>query len=136
MPLEDYKVSVIVPVYNAEKYLKRCMDSLLAQTHKNIEILLVDDGSKDSSGKMCDEYDRNYLSVKTFHKENGGSSSARNAGIRMATGDYVAFCDSDDEKYGHLHKNLKWARTGTIGKGSLCCDFRIIDVSRCPNYKD
>ena len=106
MPLEDYKVSVIVPVYNAEKYLKRCMDSLLAQTHKNIEILLVDDGSKDSSGKMCDEYDRNYLSVKTFHKENGGSSSARNAGIRMATGDYVAFCDSDDYVETDMMENL------------------------------
>ena len=106
MPLEEYKVSVIVPVYNAEKYLKRCMDSLLSQTHQNLEILLVDDGSKDGSGKMCDEYDRDYLVVKAFHKENGGSSSARNAGIKMATGDYVAFCDSDDYVEADMMENL------------------------------
>ena len=78
MPLEEYKISVVVPVYNAEKYLKRCVDSLLSQTHSNMEILLVDDGSKDSSGEICDVYGNANSNIKVFHKENGGSSSARN----------------------------------------------------------
>ncbi|MBR3040672.1 MAG: glycosyltransferase family 2 protein [Lachnospiraceae bacterium] len=89
-------VSVIVPVYNSSSYLNRCVDSLLAQTYTNVEIILVDDGSKDNSYEMCCAYAENDKRVKAFHKENGGSSSARNLGIDNASGDYVAFCDSDD----------------------------------------
>ena len=70
MPLTDHKVSVIVPVYNAEQYLKRCVDSLIAQTYTNLEIILVDDGSKDASGSICDEYERKSDNIKVFHKEN------------------------------------------------------------------
>lgn len=90
------KVSVIVPVYNAEKYLHRCVDSILSQTFKEFEILLIDDGSKDKSGKICDEYAHKDCRVKVFHKENGGVSSARNFGLDKANGEYISFIDSDD----------------------------------------
>ena len=89
-------ISVIVPVYNAEKYLHRCIDSVLAQTYKDFELLLIDDGSKDSSGTICDEYAAQDARVKVFHKENGGVSSARNVGLDHAQGEWVTFVDSDD----------------------------------------
>ena len=106
MSLADYKVSVVVPVYNAENFLHRCVDALLQQTHSNMEILLVDDGSKDSSAAICDEYARNHPNVLVFHKPNGGSSSARNLGIQNATGDYVGFCDSDDYVEKTMYEDL------------------------------
>lgn len=93
---QDSLISVIVPVYNVEKYLSRCVDSILDQTYEKLEIILVDDGAKDSSGKICDEYAEKDSRIKVIHKENGGLSSARNTGIDAATGDYLAFVDSDD----------------------------------------
>ena len=92
------KISIIVPVYNVEKYLKECVESILKQTYSNIEILLVDDGSKDSSPAICDEYAKKYSKVKVIHKENGGLSSARNTGLDNVSKDttYVMFIDSDD----------------------------------------
>lgn len=90
------KISIIVPVYNVEKYLKKCVDSILAQTFKDFELILVDDGSPDNSGAMCDQYAKEDARVKVIHKENGGLSSARNAGIEAAKGDYLGFIDSDD----------------------------------------
>ena len=84
--LEKPKVSVIVPVYKAEAYLYRCVDSLLMQTFTNFEILLIDDGSPDRSGEICDEYARKDTRVRVFHKENGGVSSARNLGLKYALG--------------------------------------------------
>ena len=90
------KISVIIPVYNAEKYLYRCIDSVLVQTFTNWELLLIDDGSKDSSGVICDEYAAKDARVRVFHKENGGVSSARNLGLDNARGEWVAFVDSDD----------------------------------------
>jgi glycosyltransferase involved in cell wall biosynthesis len=89
-------VSVIVPVYNVEKYLNECVDSILAQTYKNLEIILVDDGSPDRCPQMCDEYATANANVRVVHKANGGLSSARNAGLDVATGEYVMFVDSDD----------------------------------------
>lgn len=89
-------VSIIVPVYNAEKYLRRCIDSVLAQTYQDFELLLIDDGSKDSSGAICDEYAKKVTRVKVFHKENGGVSSARNVGLDNAKGEYITFVDADD----------------------------------------
>ena len=89
-------VTVIVPVYNTEKLLRRCIDSLVSQTWKSIEILLIDDGSTDRSGEICDEYASVYTSVKAVHKKNGGVSSARNRGIDLARGAYLVFVDSDD----------------------------------------
>lgn len=89
-------ISVIVPVYNAEKYLHRCIDSILAQTFTNFEVLLVNDGSKDNSGKICDEYAVKDQRIRVFHKENGGVSSARNLGLDNARGEWITFVDSDD----------------------------------------
>lgn len=93
---ENPKISVIVPVYNTEKELKRCVDSVIIQTLNDIEIILVDDGSTDNSGKLCDLYDEMDKRIRVIHKENGGLSDARNAGIDCARGDYIMFVDSDD----------------------------------------
>lgn len=89
-------ISIIVPVYNVEEYLPRCLDSILDQTYKNLEIILVDDGTKDASDKICDGYAAKDSRIKVIHKENGGLSSARNAGIDIAKGEYLGFVDSDD----------------------------------------
>ena len=90
------KISIIVPVYNVEQYIERCVESLINQTHKNVEIILVDDGSKDNSGKLCDELAQRDSRIVVYHKENGGLSDARNYGIDKSTSDYVGFVDSDD----------------------------------------
>ncbi len=104
-------ISVIVPVYNVEKYLRRCIDSIINQTYKNLEIILVDDGSPDSSGAICDEYAKKDSRIKVIHKENSGLSGARNAGIDAATGEYISFIDSDDYVNKDfcmiLYKNIK-----------------------------
>lgn len=89
-------ISIIVPVYNVEVYLRRCVDSLLCQTYSNLEIILVDDGSTDNSGSICDEYSYIDKRIRVIHKENGGLSSARNAGLEIANGEYIGFLDSDD----------------------------------------
>jgi len=89
-------ISVIIPVYNVENYLSNCIDSVINQTYKNLEIILVDDGSIDSSAKICDEYAKKDGRIKVIHKENGGLSSARNAGLDIAKGKYISFVDSDD----------------------------------------
>ncbi len=90
------KISVIIPVYNVEEYLEECILSVINQTYKNLEIILVDDGSIDKSGYICDEYIKKDLRIKVIHKINGGLSSARNVGIDNSTGDYLMFIDSDD----------------------------------------
>lgn len=120
------EISVIVPVYNVENYIRRCIDSLTAQTFKKIEIIIIDDGAKDSSGAICDEYALKDDRIRVIHKENGGVSSARNAGLDNAVGKYVMFCDPDDyveptwcEKlYGSIRKN------GFYG----VCGFSIVDA--------
>ena len=89
-------ISVIVPIYNVEKYLDRCVDSIINQTYKNLEIILVDDDSPDNCPQMCDDYAKKDSRIKIVHKENGGLSDARNAGMKVATGEYVSFIDSDD----------------------------------------
>lgn len=90
------KVSIIIPVYNVEKYLKKCIESIIKQTYENIEIILVNDGSNDCSGEICNEFTLIDSRIKVLHKKNGGVSSARNAGLEIATGDYIGFIDSDD----------------------------------------
>ena len=92
----DSLISVIVPVYKVEAYLRRCVDSVIHQTYPHLEILLVDDGSPDGCGRICDEYAQTDSRVRVIHKENGGLSSARNAGIDAAAGEYLAFLDGDD----------------------------------------
>ncbi len=104
-------VSVIVPVYNVEKYLCQCVDSILAQTLKQIEIILVDDGSTDNSGSICDNYKKKHDNIKVIHKENAGLGFARNSGLEVAVGKYVGFVDSDDyiafDMYEILVKNAE-----------------------------
>lgn len=94
--MEEVKISVIVPVYKVEPYLRKCLDSILGQTYRDLEIVLVDDGSPDNCGAICDEYAAGDERIKVIHKENGGLSSARNAALDIVTGDYIGFVDSDD----------------------------------------
>jgi glycosyltransferase involved in cell wall biosynthesis len=89
-------ISVIVPVYNVEQYLNRCIESIVNQTYQNLEIILVDDGSPDNCPIMCDEWAKKDIRIKVIHKENGGLSDARNTGMAVATGEYISFIDSDD----------------------------------------
>ena len=104
------EISIIVPVYNVEKYIRKCVDSIIAQTFSDIEIILVDDGSTDSSGIICDEYSSIDSRIRVIHKKNGGLSSARNTGIEEATGDYLGFIDSDDyissDMFEVLYRNM------------------------------
>lgn len=94
--MKDYKISIIVPVYNTEKYLRRCVDSLMNQTYRNLEILLIDDGSEDGSGRICDEYAGKDKRIRAVHKENGGLISAWKRGVTESCGEYLNFVDSDD----------------------------------------
>lgn len=91
------KVSIITPVYNGEVYLDRCIASILAQTHQNLELILIDDGSKDTSGAICDDWAAKDPRIKVIHQKNQGVSAARNAGLDIATGDFIGFVDADDE---------------------------------------
>ncbi|EOS8043420.1 glycosyltransferase, partial [Enterococcus faecium] len=104
------EISIIVPVYKVEPYLRKCVDSILAQTFTDFEVILVDDGSPDNSGKICDEYASKDSRVRVIHKKNGGLSSARNAGIDVARGKYLGFVDSDDyiekDMYELLYDNI------------------------------
>lgn len=108
--LEDL-ISVIIPVYNVEKYISECLESLINQTYKNLEIILINDGSRDNSGAICDKYKEKDSRIKVIHKENGGVSLARNSGLEIAKGDYIAFVDGDDyldkEYFEKLLKILK-----------------------------
>ena len=90
------KISVIIPVYNTEKYLKECVESVLAQTYHNLEILLINDGATDLSPQICESYAKQDARIKLIQKENGGLSDTRNTGIKQCSGDYVLFLDSDD----------------------------------------
>lgn len=108
--MEDL-ISVIVPIYNVEKYIKKCIDSIVNQTYTNLEIILVDDGSTDQCGQVCDEYAKRDARIKVIHKENGGLSSSRNTGLEKMTGEFVCFIDSDDyiekDMINFLLKDLK-----------------------------
>lgn len=122
-------ISVIVPVYNAEKHLRNCIDSIINQTYKNLEIILVDDGSTDNSSKILDEYKKTDSRIKVISKENGGVSSARNEGLKIATGEYVGFIDSDD----YIDEEMFSVLRSTIQDGELaiCTMKRFTDCSNC-----
>ena len=120
------KVSVIVPVYNVEKYLKKCLDSIINQTYKDLEIIIVNDGSNDNSHKIINKYLKKDKRIKYFYKENGGLSSARNYGIEKSTGDFIAFIDSDD--YINLNMIELMVNKMVLENSDVCiCD--IIDES-------
>lgn len=116
-------ISVIVPVYGVEKYLDRCVESVLNQTYKNFELLLVDDGSLDNCPRMCDEWAKKDERIKVFHKSNGGLSSARNYGLDRAKGDYIAFVDSDDFVHPD-YLNLLYSAIMQANADIAICDFK------------
>ncbi|MBE5820663.1 MAG: glycosyltransferase [Clostridiales bacterium] len=119
------KISVIVPVYNTEKYLKKCLDSILNQIYQDLEIIVVNDGSTDNSEKIINEYVANYSKkIKYIKKENEGLSSARNSGIEIATGDYIAFVDSDD----YIDENLFQKLLPYIEKNIDLIKFKLTKV--------
>lgn len=122
---ETKQITVVIPVYNVESYLRRCIDSIVCQTIKNIDIILVDDGSTDNSGKICDEYREIDNRIKVVHQKNQGLSAARNVGIKMAKTKYICFIDSDD----YVEKDmLEYLYEGTLQSGAdiVCCGFTNI----------
>lgn len=124
-------ISVIVPIYNVEKYLNKCVESIVNQTYKNLEIILVDDGSPDNCPKMCDEWAEKDRRIKVIHKENGGVSSARNAGLDIVSGDYIGFVDPDDyikpEMFEILISGLKADNADFVICGSYRLENEIAD---------
>mgnify|MGYP003302353025 CR=1 FL=1 len=123
-------ISVIVPVYNVEKYLDRCIESIVNQTYKNLEIILIDDGSTDNSPQICDELEKKDKRIKVIHKENSGVSSARNVGLDNAKGDYIGFVDSDDfiekDMYSLMLKKIE-----STNSDCCFCDVRYVGI--CSN---
>jgi glycosyltransferase involved in cell wall biosynthesis len=120
-------ISIIVPVYNMERYLDRCVSSIVNQTYKNLEIILVDDGSTDSSPQMCEDYAKNDARIKAVHKENGGLSDARNAGLKIATGNYIGYVDSDDWIEPNMYERMINACIDNDAEMALCRYFREYD---------
>lgn len=100
------KISIIIPVYNAKKYLSKCVNSVLNQSYKNLEVILVDDGSTDGSGEICDKFCKTDQRIKVIHKDNGGPSECRNIGVKNSTGKYIGFVDSDDYIDENMYKAL------------------------------
>lgn len=129
--MEKKLVSVIIPVYKVEKYLKKCVDSVIGQTYQNLEIILVDDGSPDRCGEICDEYQRIDSRIRVIHKENGGLSDARNAGIDAAHGDYLMFVDSDDYIAAAMVEKLLTALE-TEQAGMSLCNFLYVAEDGAP----
>lgn len=130
------KISIIVPVYNVEKYVKKCIDSILNQTFKDFELILVDDGSTDNCGKICDEYSKDDSRVRVVHKENGGLSDSRNTGIELSRGEYLGFVDSDDyiafDMYETLYNNLTLHNADI----SVCGIYNCYDGNKYPECSD
>lgn len=114
------KLSIIVPVYNVEKYINKCIDSILNQTFWDFELLLIDDGSTDNSGKICDEYAKRDKRIVCVHKENGGVSAARNKGLDIAKGDYIGFVDGDDYIHKDMYKELIYHLEKDNADVSIC----------------
>ena len=121
--MKNILISIIVPIFNVEKYLDRCMDSLLNQTLKDIEIIMVDDGSPDNCPKMCEEYAKKDNRVKVVHKKNGGLGYARNSGLDVAMGEYVAFVDSDDYVDSSMYETL-WNEACASSADAVFCGFK------------
>lgn len=123
--MKNFAISIIIPVYNTEKYLRRCIESVLSQSFTDFELILVDDGSKDSSPQICDEYASQDKRVRVIHKVNGGVSAARNDGLDIAKGEYVTFIDSDD-----------WVERDYLNTLSYYKDYDIVFFSHRLIYED
>ena len=120
-------ISVVVPVYNTDKYLRKCVDSIINQQNVSKEIILIDDGSTDSSGKICEEYASRYPYIRTIHIKNSGPATAKNVGLELAQGDYVAFTDSDDELEPTMFYDMICAGKSNSSE-IICCNFKEADV--------
>lgn len=120
-------VSIIVPAYSVEKYLARCLDSLISQSYSNIEIIVVDDGAKDDTPTICDEYGKKDTRIHCYHKENGGLSDARNYGLQYATGDYLTFIDSDDYVHADYIKALYENIAAENADISICNFEKVVE---------
>lgn len=133
--MDNELISIIVPVYKVEKYLEKCVKSILKQTYTNLEIILVDDGSPDKCGQLCDELAKTDDRIKVFHKENGGLSDARNYGVERANGEYIGFVDSDDYihecMYEELYKAIKKSGTSI----AECGVTRVYKNTLRPHYE-
>lgn len=131
-------LSVIVPVFNTEKFLNECLDSIIRQTYENLEIIIVDDGSTDSSGSICELYASRDRRIKVIHQENRGLSAARNSGLNVAQGEYIAFVDSDD--FLSLDCYEKSMRHMLLTKADICCydiyENYINEVRKVPHIQD
>ena len=130
--MQEPLISIVIPVYKVETWLDRCVEATLAQTYRNLEIILVDDGSPDRCGALCDEWEKKDSRIRVIHKENGGLSSARNAGIDVAQGEYLMFLDSDDVMdsriCSHLYKLLQ-----DTGAGIAICEVaHVFDENNIP----
>lgn len=126
----EHLISVIVPIYCVEKYLNKCVESIVNQTYSNLEIILVDDGSPDRCPKICDEWAKKDSRIKVIHKENGGMSDARNAGLEIASGDYIAFIDSDD----WIEQDMFAILINTLNKNN--CDIAICNMRKVYKNKN
>ena len=130
------KISVVVPVYNVKKYLEKSFESIADQTYDNLEIVLVDDGATDGSGKLCDELAKKDNRVKVCHKVNGGLSSARNHGLLNATGDYIIFIDSDDYIHPDMISSLYSEIKRTDSDGAVCGIMNVYNTKEVPQCSD
>ena len=129
--MADEKVSIIIPIHNVERYLNRSVESVLQQSYRNIEVLLIDDGSTDNSGKRCDEWKEKDARIRVIHKKNGGVSDTRNAGLDAATGDFIAFVDSDDYTAPDMIEKLYAAQKKYNADMSIC-GFQFVDENGTP----
>jgi glycosyltransferase involved in cell wall biosynthesis len=126
-------ISVIVPIYNAELYLEKCLNSIIGQTYRHLEIILIDDGSTDKSGAMCDRFAAADDRIKVIHRKNGGISAARNSGLDIATGDYFGFADSDDWLEPDMYQFLLDDLANACADIAVCGFFRANDHIEVPN---
>ena len=124
--LENELLSIVVPVYKAEPYLDRCVESLVNQSYSRLEIILVDDGSPDRSGEMCDAWAEKDSRIRVIHKKNGGAADARNVGITEAAGEYLTFVDSDDYIDAGMYETMLSSMQRT-GSGISCCGMYIVE---------
>lgn len=123
--MEEELITVVVPIYRVEKYLVKCIDSIIEQSYKNIELILVDDGSPDKCPQICDEYKNKDSRIKVIHKQNGGLSDARNEGLKIATGEWITFIDSDDYVGINFLEKLYSSAT-SVGADISICDYQAV----------
>ena len=134
--MNDPLISVIIPVYKAEGYLERCVGSIRNQKYRNLEIILVDDGSPDESGAMCDRFAQEDSRIRVLHEKNGGPASARNAGLNAMTGEYVAFVDSDDDIIPDMFRNLYDLCREHHADIACCNTIKVNDRGPCGYFND